>query len=107
MVNHCILLEKFDRSGVAANFVRLMESYLIGRQLTVKLGTTESDIFGVPQGSNLGPQLFFLFVNNVCFVMPQSCKTIYTDAFKSYSLVKSPDDCQLLQMFIDKFEDWC
>lgn len=66
MVNHRILLAKFDHLGLSTNFIRLMESYLIGQQVTVKLGTTESDNFGVPVSSNLGPLLFFLHFNNVC-----------------------------------------
>lgn len=81
MANHRILLAKFDRFGVSTNFVRLMESYLIGRQVIVKLGATESDNFGVPQGSNLGPLLFFLFSNNVCFVMPQSLYRCFQNLF--------------------------
>lgn len=110
-VNHRILLAKLDRLGVATNIVKWMRSYLNRRQLIVKLGANESVPFsncsGVPQGSNLGPLLFSLYFNDVCFVVPEGCRLGYADDFKIYWLVKSGDDCRRLQTIVDSFACWC
>ena len=110
-VNHRILLAKLDRLGVASNLVSWFESYLTNRRLCVKLGSTESDEFlsssGVPQGSNLGPLLFTTFFNDVCLALPPNCKLAYADDLKVYYLVKTHDDCLILQNIANKFFEWC
>lgn len=110
-VNHDILLAKLERIGVAHNLVRWLRSYLVNRQLCVKLGSAESDPFcslsGVPQGSNLGPLLFNIFFNDVCLALPAECKLVYADDLKMYLRIESALDCQRLQKLVDIFFEWC
>ena len=110
-VNHKILIAKLDRLGAPTSFVKWIASYLVNRRLCVKLGSHESNTFrnlsGVPQGSNLGPLLFSIFYNDVCFIIPNGCRLLYADDLKIFLLVRSIEDCRQLQWMIDLFASWC
>ena len=51
--------------GLAGTVLKWFSSYLIGRVQAIKIGKAVSDfielVFGVPQGSVLGPILFTLY----------------------------------------------
>ena len=63
-VNHDILLLKLEHYGVRDNMLNWFKSYLSNRKQYVYLNGVSSDIkeisCGVPQGSVLGPLLFFI-----------------------------------------------
>ena len=63
-VNHQILLDKLEYYGIRGLAKQWFESYLMNRMQFVSLGSCKSDMLniscGVPQGSVLGPILFFV-----------------------------------------------
>ena len=48
---------------------------------------------GVPQGSNLAPLLYLLFINDIETVIGQSNFLFYADDLKIYRRVRAVDEC--------------
>ena len=110
-IDHDVALQKFAKLGFSPRLCRWLESYLKGRVIQVKIGSSLSVEFtngsGVAQGSNLGPLVFTAFFNDSNALFSDACKLSYADDFKIFMAIDSLADCYVLQSRLDKFSEWC
>ncbi|GBN79656.1 putative RNA-directed DNA polymerase from transposon BS [Araneus ventricosus] len=106
-----ILLNKLHGLGFHVNLTDWLHSYLCNRSLYVYFNNAVSCEFsgtsGVPQGSNLGPLLFILFINDLTSVFKYSECLLFADDLKLFSSMNSNLDAVLLQSDLDCLFKWC
>ena len=107
-VDHAILLQKFQWHGINGSFLRWLESYLNDRQQRVVFSSWSPVSSGVPQGSIHGPLLFVIFMKDLSDNLSSITNSaLYEDDSKSYSEIRSADNCQSLQEDLTMLENRC
>ena len=89
-ISHDLLIAKLNAYGFDKNALNVIHNYLFGRSQKTKVGSSFSDLldilYGVPQGSILGPLLFNV---NLCDLF--LCE--YSSEFSNFADDTTPYEC--------------
>jgi hypothetical protein len=109
-VDHMILLKKLHLFGLSNNLVNFFFTYLVGRRQYVSYMGCKSVEFlirsGVPQGSNLGPLFFIIFINDIELYLSKSKVLLYADDMKIYKSISNKQDAIDFQNDISNLIVW-
>ena len=94
-LDHELVIAKLNAYGFSLTALKLVHNYLSNRKQRTKINSTYSSlleiIFGVPQGSILGPLLFNIFLINLFFIIEDTDIGSYADDNTPYVIADNTD----------------
>ena len=105
------ILRALEDFSIDTNIIVLLLSYLCNRTYFVEHQGFSSKSYtptsGVPQGSNLGPLLFLLVINNIGNNNRFAEGLIFADDYKVFYMIKCQEDAINLQKDLNTVVGWC
>ena len=102
-ISHDLLLAKNNAYGFCRNSLKFINDYLTGRKQRTTIGSSFSSwrdiVYGIPQGSILGPLLFNIYINDMFLFTSDFKIANYADDCSPFEFSGSTDD------IIDKLEN--
>ena len=104
-----LLKSKLFSYGIGGKTLKWIDSFLCFRQQRVVVNGVKSDwapvLSGVPQGTVLGPLLFFLYINDISSDIESEIR-FFADDYVCYREIKDEKDTMKLQRDIDRLGSW-
>ena len=110
-LSHELIIAKLSAYGFSLSALKLIHNYLSKRQLRTKISPSYSTwkdiLFGVLQGSILGPILFNIFISDLFLVVKDVNFASYADDNTIYQSGKTTDGVKNgLQVSAEKLLKW-
>ena len=108
---HGLIIAKLNAYGFSLSALRLIHDYLSNRKQRTKINLTYSSweeiLFGVPQGSILGPLLFNIFMCDLFFILEEIDIASFANDTTPYAIGNSVDEIRnLLENTSKKLFKW-
>ena len=106
-IDHSILLTKLEKYGIRGITLNWLKNYLSGRQQRATLNNEFEVMYGVPQGSILGPILFLIFINDLPTCLAKCQCNLFADDTVLYTNASDVDNIvNDLQSDVNNIADW-
>ena len=110
-IDHNIILKKLGNYGVDLNSLKWFESYLTKRtqkcRVSDHLSSSNPVNCGVPQGSNLGPLLFLVYINDLPNCLNCTIPRMFADDTSVSYAAKSMDELQnIINSELENLHKW-
>ena len=103
-IDHYIFLSRISYTfGIKDKALKLIETYLLGRKQKIKLNNNYSQdlplLYGVPQGSVLGPLLFTMYIYPICDVIDKNIFNFHISMLMILSFITVINQIKLVLLF--------